>query len=177
MQTLSMLCYPRGIRVHKKPSGFKIYSFILTLKNGERMFCHSLEFREKCSAALQLQIAKRMNFFSLKELYVEKTFSLISEHECTDQVHICMEALYKSYLCLEEEEFLKTIGNLPSFFSKQSNSQICRFESKFCDAGWKLNSSYPKTSVTLALSRPTRSTACSSSSRSTTSFRSLKESF
>ena len=54
LQTLSMLCYPRGLRVHKKPSGFKTYSFILTLKNGERMFCHSLEFREKCPSTLHL---------------------------------------------------------------------------------------------------------------------------
>ena len=177
LQTLSMLCYPRGLRVHKKPSGFKTYSFILTLKNGERMFCHSLEFREKCPSTLQLQLAKKMNFLSLKDLYVDKTFSLISEYKCTDQIHLCMEALYKSYLCLEEGQFVKLVGNLPSFFTKQSNSQICRFESKFCDAGWKLNSSYPKTSVTVALFRPTRFIACSSSSRFTISLRFLRRFF
>ncbi len=34
LQTLSYLCYPKGVRVFTKPSGFKIYNFILTLENG-----------------------------------------------------------------------------------------------------------------------------------------------
>ena len=61
------------------------------------------------------------------EYRTEKTFSLISEYECTDQVHICLEAIYKCYLALSREDFLKMIDQLPVIFSKQQNSQICRF--------------------------------------------------
>ena len=45
LQTLSYLCYPKGVRIFTKPTGFKIYNFILTLESGERLYCYCLAFR------------------------------------------------------------------------------------------------------------------------------------
>ena len=52
LQTLSYLCYPKGVRVFHKPTGFKTFNFLLTLENGEKLYCYCLAFREKCEGSL-----------------------------------------------------------------------------------------------------------------------------
>ena len=83
-----------------------------------------------------------------QDLYVESTFSLVSEFSCTDQVSLCLEALYKIYLSSKKEEFREAICSLPKIFRKTVDKSVCKFESKFFNINWKANTSYPNTSVT-----------------------------
>lgn len=54
--SMSILCFPEGVRVLKKESGFKFFTFILTTDSAQRFYCNSIIFSQRLSQEMSQRL-------------------------------------------------------------------------------------------------------------------------
>lgn len=99
VQSLSMMCFPEGVRIVRKSAGYRFVNFIITNNEAEQLYCNSIIFTQPCPPELcRLLVDQHQIEQGSFELYHEKSFALLSEYSCTDQMNRCLEHFYQRYL-------------------------------------------------------------------------------
>lgn len=87
---LAIMCFPEGVKITKKESGFKFFTFILTNDSAERYYCNTIIFSEKCSEEVSQKLSEKYGVKNSKGIFCQKAFTLISQNSCTEQTSKCL---------------------------------------------------------------------------------------
>ena len=91
LHTMPGYCFPEGVALSEQLTPYRVFNFVFTLENGDRLYCTCLSSMEKLDEAV---VQKNKNVAIDKKIQAEKAYIIVSKFSYTDQFSECLENLY-----------------------------------------------------------------------------------